>query len=79
MTEQEAGAILRRAYNGAPYGQKVLAVHLFGIKYARELDYLQLDRVVRQAGIAPPYATELNKMRNVGAYVKIKDMPKWLP
>ncbi len=43
MDASEAGDILRVMYRNAPKGEMVAQIHLFGIKYARELESLSIS------------------------------------
>ncbi len=69
MTLEEAGRKLREVYDAAPYGEQVAHIHLFGIKYADELDGLTNMDIVRQAGMHESYYTEVAKGRKLAKYV----------
>ena len=56
-------------YVGAPHGEQVAHIHLFGITYADELDHLTNAEIVRQAGIRESYITEVAKGRKLAKYV----------
>ena len=73
MDVAEAAETLRKMYREAAEGEKVVQIHLFGIKYARELQELSLRDVVSQAGLSHTYATEINKARNIAKYVILRD------
>ena len=73
MNVAEAAEILRKMYREAPKDEMVAQIHLFGIKYARELQTLSISDVVGQAGISPRYATEVSKGRKLAKYVTVKD------
>ena len=73
MTPEEAGRKLREMYDAAPYGEKAAHIHLFGIKYADELDGLTNMDIVRQAGIYESYSTEVAKGRKLAKYVRLKE------
>ena len=77
LTEDEAADILKRMYKAAPWGDMVLTVHFFGVRYAHALKGMSLARVARKAGV-PSYGVELNKMRNLGQYVRVARNPDWL-
>ena len=69
MTLEEAGRKLREMYDAAPDGEQVAHIHLFGIKYADELDDLTNMGIVRQAGMRESYHTEVAKGRKLAKYV----------
>ena len=72
MTEQDLGLILNKMYNGAKKGEKVIMIHLFGVKYGniiRENNYSFKD-IVKNANISETYVTELTKGANLAKYVK---------
>ena len=73
MDVAEAAEILRTMYREAPKDETVVQIHLFGIKYARELQGLSLRDIVAQAGLSHTYATEINKARNLAKYVTVND------
>ena len=73
MDISEAADILRRMYQSAPKGEMVAQIHLFGIKYAHELQSLSISDVVAQAGISPRYATEVSKGRKLAKYVTVRE------
>lgn len=77
LTEDAALYILKRMYKAASWGDMALTVHFFGIRYADALKGLSLAKVARKAGV-PSYGVELNKMRNLGQYVRVARNPDWL-
>ena len=72
MTIQELADQLREMYDTAPKGEKAAYIHLFGIKYAAELDRFSPASVVERAGLRRSYGTEVNKGRNLAKYVDLK-------
>ena len=72
MTLEEAGQRLREMYSTAPYGEQVAHIHLFGIKYADELEGLANVDIVRQAEMYESYGTEVAKGRRLAKYVRLK-------
>ena len=52
MTTNEAAQILHQMYANAPRGEQVAQIHLFGIKYARDLDRLNIEEGFRGSGDA---------------------------
>ncbi len=72
MNLQQLADELREMYETAPQGEQVVRIHLFGIKYARELRGISLPAVVDRAGLPHTYVTEINKGRNLAKYVNLK-------
>ena len=52
MTDSELADKLREIYLKAPVGQKTLAVHLFGIIYANELEHHDLEEIREMSGLS---------------------------
>ena len=72
MTVDEAARILRKMYeDGSRMDRSVTAVHLFGIKYADELNRLPIKEIVLRAGLYESYQTEIGKGRNLAEYVTV--------
>lgn len=46
--------------------------HLFGIRYAAELDRFSPASVVERVGLQRAYGTEVNQGRNLAKYVELK-------
>lgn len=72
MTIGELAAELRRDVNTAPDGDRVVRIHLFGIRRARELDGVPLTELVERAGIPPSYHTEVHKGMRLADYVTLR-------
>ena len=72
MTVQELAERLRQTA-AVPDGTKVVRIHLFGIKYAKELENVSIAEVVARAEINEPYKTEIAKGRNLAPFVKLID------
>ena len=72
MTTTEAAQILHRMYATAPRGDQVAQIHLFGIKYDRDLNKLNIERVLEEAGMPNSYKTEIHKGRRLAKYVDVK-------
>ena len=49
LTERQAIQLLGEAYENAPFGEKMLSIHLFGIQHANELEEMNLSRIAREA------------------------------
>ena len=73
MDAIEAADTLREMYRNARKGEMLVQIHLFGIKYAKQLQGLSLSEVVSQAGLSSTYVTEVNKGRNLAKYVTVID------
>ena len=72
MNVQELADKLREMYETAPKGEQAAMIHLFGIKYAADLNGVSLASVVEHAGLRRSYVTEINKGRNLAKYVDLK-------
>ena len=72
MTVTELGAELSRMYHEAPEGESVVMIHLFGVRYAAAINAVDgsFDDIVKAAGIAKSYATEVRKGVNLAKYVR---------
>jgi hypothetical protein len=78
MTLKELGEKLNEMYNNAPKGSSVVMIHLFGIKYAKEIkasNFSQKD-IIKQSGISTSYFAELNKGVKLAKFVVIKNKLK---
>lgn len=72
MTLDEAAQILRQMYYNAPRGEQVAHIHLFGIRYADQLEGLTNPEIVRRAGLNDSYHSEVAKGRRLAKYVVVK-------
>lgn len=73
MTLDDAAKILANMYReGAARRETATHVHLFGIKYAEQLDGMPLTEVTARAGISDTYKTEIRKGMNLARYVRLK-------
>lgn len=73
MTIDEAAKILSQMYRqGAATKEKAVQIHLFGIKYADELEGMSLPEVTARAGISEKYKTEIRKGMNLARYVQLR-------
>ena len=63
MTRRELADILRSRYESAKRNEAALAVHLFGIDYAKEIrtNGYKAKEIVEEAGMERGYAAELSK------------------
>jgi hypothetical protein len=69
MTIDEAAQYLKEMYCDASRG-KVLSVHLFGIRFASELDGMPLKEIVARAGLPESYDIEVRAGINLAKYVR---------
>ena len=51
VTVQTLAKVLRDAVDGAPRGEIVVRIHLFGIEFASELQKVSVPDVVEAAGV----------------------------
>jgi hypothetical protein len=73
MNVYEAAKCLdEMAQKGEPIKRKATMVHLFGIRYARELEQLNLRDVVRISELDYSWVTEIRKGMNLAEYVTIR-------
>lgn len=52
--------------------RKAVAVHLFGIRHAKQIRKTSINRLVSEAGLPYGYANELRKMLNVEPHVLLR-------
>ncbi len=67
FTIQESGSILREMYSNAEDRMQVASIHIFGIKYGKniiEKEYRAPD-IIKAAGLNESYSTELQKALNI--------------
>jgi hypothetical protein len=71
MTAEELGRTLRNMYDNAPDGYKVANIHLFGVKYASEIEEAGLTarEIVQAAAMKQSYTTEVSKGVKLSRYV----------
>lgn len=72
MTTEELTRALRDAVLGAEDGNKVVAIHLFGIRYAKALDGRNLTELVDRAGLGKSWVTEIRKGVRLAEFVTLK-------
>lgn len=67
----QLGMTLRRMYDSAPQGDKTTQIHLFGIKYAADIQAADVTarEIVLAAGMQKSYATEVSKGIRLAKYV----------
>jgi hypothetical protein len=71
MNISEMTRLLREMYDD-PTTDKAVSIHLFGIKFASELDGMPLKEILVKAELPVSYVTEINKGRNLAKYVTLK-------
>lgn len=69
MTEKELTTKLGDMYFNAAKGEAATMIHLFGIKYATELQVQNIRDIVKGAGLYESYKTEVRKGMNLAKYV----------
>ena len=72
MTEDEAITVLRDMYSNARYGEKTTQIHLFGIKYAKALNNMDLKTIAQRATGHVSYQTEMHKGMKLAKYVEVR-------
>jgi 5-methylcytosine-specific restriction protein B len=62
MNKNELASILKNMYDNAEEGEKVAMIHLFGMKYSKEIKELSsANEIVKLAGIKDSYYSEVSK------------------
>ena len=74
MTEKRLGETLTNMYNSAPEGYKVTFIHLFGIKYSKEIisNQLSVKKILEFSTVKPSFSTEISKGIKLSRYVTNK-------
>lgn len=74
MTLNELGEILHDMYFNSEEGEKVAMIHLFGIKYAKDIQDVKESKkaIAKAAGIRESYGTEVSKGVKLSKYVVVK-------
>lgn len=74
MELHELGAVLNDMYFNSPEKETVAMIHLFGIKYAKEIESLDssFKEIAIAAGINESYGTEISKGAKLSKYVTVK-------
>lgn len=70
-SRDELGLILRHMYDDAAEGEKVAHIHLFGIKYAEDIQAAGMiaREVIQASGLKASYQSELSKAMKLAKYV----------
>lgn len=72
MDAPKLGKLLRESYQNAAKGEKVTMIHLFGIKYSKEIKLCGVSEVIKEAGIFSTYSTELGKGIKLARHVLVR-------
>lgn len=72
MRIDQASKILAQMYKDALLNEKVVSVHLFGIKYADEIRDMSVKDIVIGAELYKSYQTEIRKGINLAKYVEVR-------
>lgn len=74
MTPEALTAKLKSMYREAPYRERVVMIHLFGILYAQELERCDVTTqvIAENATGSYNYGAELSKMIKLSKYVEGK-------
>ena len=71
MTTGELAKALSAAHKNAPSGDKALAIHLFGIRHAEELEHCSVEAVIKASSVPPAYGTEVRKGMKIARHVTL--------
>lgn len=74
MEPEDLAKELKDMYFNSADGENVLSIHLFGIKYSKEIADCGISpsNLVKLAGVPETYSVEINKGRNLAKYVILK-------
>jgi hypothetical protein len=72
MTNEQLAALLKDDCERAGDGERVVTIHLFGIRHATSLKGRNLREIATLAGIPVDYGTEIGKGVKLASYVDIK-------
>jgi hypothetical protein len=72
MRTEDLIAALKRDYANAAQGEKSTAVHLFGIRFAEELQGHPINEIAERAGLTEHWGTEIRKGIRLSRYVELK-------
>lgn len=73
MTLNDLSNELKKMYFESPKGETVTMIHLFGIKYAKEILELGISKaeIAKAADIPKSYGIEINKGVKLSKYVEV--------
>ena len=77
MNKTELARLLTEMYNNAPHGESSVMIHLFGVRFAKEirdngytpLEIIKESRKNFGSSITDNYQVEINKMIKLSKYV----------
>ena len=71
LSIEDLGNILKDAYNSAGENQKVVTIHVFGIKFAKLIlnKGYKVNEIISNAGLNPSYGTEVSKGIGIYKYI----------
>ena len=72
MTEEQLISQLKQRYTSADKREVVLAIHLFGIAFSRELAGHSVNRIAEAATGRKSYGTEIRKGMRLASHVSLK-------
>ena len=74
MDAETLAAELRKQYENASRNEAACQIHLFGIRYAQELQScgVPLKRVLELSGVSMGYLSEVSKGIKLARYVQLK-------
>lgn len=64
---------LINAYHTPLEGNRVVMIHLFGIRYAEDLAGISIKELLNDAEVPASYYPEIKKAMNLAQYVDIKE------
>lgn len=73
MQISEASRVLADMYRQAADREKVISVHLFGIRYADQIRNISPKEIAIGAELPESYGTEIRKGINLSKYVTIRN------
>ena len=73
MTSEQLAVELRKAVDRAGHGERVVAIHLFGIRFSKHLKRKNTREIAGLAGIPESYGTEIGKGAKLGPFVTINE------
>ena len=71
MQVERLGKLLEADLNNAAPNDRAVTIHLFGIRYAKEIGS-GATQIAVAAGISPKYGTELRKGMKIAKFVVLK-------
>ena len=73
MTSEQLAAELKNAVEKAGSGERVVAIHLFGVRFSKHLKRRNLREIAALAGIPESYGTEIGKGAKLAPFVTINE------